>query len=343
MSNKNYATGCAFNLDEMLMNFPYDKINLTCEDCQRINGDPHKLYLIKKIFRECFKLIINDIIDNNATFWLPLTGNKKCCIKMKRVRGEAFKNLRRGGKWSDVDFLNSYFTGYEIGFYMYGVRSPRIKTVYLNKEYKNRITTNTNKGMQYGDSNNDKNINDYLEIVYSKFPDISQSDLKRICVFCFKSLYLCNSYGGDIHFKDNEIWCYIGFLKKDSIKHFLYYIKKLTVKLRVLYKRKKIKWDGYYYFALSQKQYDQFIGTPNKRGRPKTKFTFKNIMLYQILDECKIDNFNKQYIFKIPYLTWIKTKFLVPEVTTDKAELIIKRNPMKFKDILITDNEYDVL
>lgn len=75
--------------------------------------------------------------------------------------------------------------------------------------------------------------------------------MKRILNFSWKSLYLHNSYGGDTFITDKDIWCYIGYLKYDSIKHFLYYIKKLTVKLRVLYKRKKIPWDGYYYFALS--------------------------------------------------------------------------------------------
>ena len=66
---------------------------------------------------------------------------------MKKVQDEAFKNLRRSGKWKDVDFISSNFTGYELGFYMYGIRDPRVKTIYVNKELKNKITENTNKGM----------------------------------------------------------------------------------------------------------------------------------------------------------------------------------------------------
>lgn len=338
----NYSIGCAFNMDEILMNFPYKKLKLTCEDCRKINGDPHRNILIKQIFRECFKLIINDIIDNNITFHLP-TGAKKCNIHMKKVRGDAFKNLRRSGKWSNVDFLESNFTGYEIGFYMYGKVSPRIKTIYLNNYYKNRITENTNKGMQYGDSNKDKYIKDYYDIIFSKYPEVKESDIKRILNFTWKSLYLHNSYGGDTFIQDKDIWCYIGFLKKDSLKHFYYYIKKLSLKIRVLYKRKRVPWDGYYYFALAQYQYDKFIGKPNKKGRPKKKFTFENIMLYQILDECKLQESNKQYIFRIPFIDVIKFKFFIRKITTDKAELIITRDPLKFKDILVNDNEYEVL
>jgi hypothetical protein len=36
-------------------------------------------------------------------------------------------------------------------------------------------------------------------------------------------------------------------------------------------------------------------------------------------------------------------KFFVPELITDKAELIITREPLKFKDILTTYNNYDIL
>lgn len=338
----NYSIGCAFNIDEMFINFPYKKLKITCEECYKINGDNHRDVLVKQIFRECFKLVINDIIDNNTTFWLP-TGAKKCNIHMRKVQGNDFKNLRKAGKWRDVDFLESFFTGYELGLYMYGQTLPRVKPIYVNKPFKNRITSNTNKGMQYGDSNNDKTLKDYYNIMFLKYPDVSKLDIRRILNFSWKSLYLHNSYGGDTFIKDKDIWCYIGHLKKDSLKYFLYYIKKLSLKLRVLYRRKKIPWNGYYYFALSQSQYDKFIGNTKKRGRPKKYFTFENIVLYQILDECKIKEYNNQYIFRVPYIDTVKFRFFVPKLITDKAELIITREPLKFKDILVNENKYEFL
>lgn len=336
------ATGAAFNTDEMFMNFPYKKLSITCEKCKEITGNPHRDLLVKQVFRECVKVILNDIIDNNITFWLP-TGAKKCNIHMKRVDGEAFKNLRKAGKWRDVNLLSSSFTGHELGLFMYGVRDPRIKTIYVNKSLKDKITQNTNKGMQYGDSKNDKYIQDYYKEIHSRFPVIPISDIKRILNFSWKSLYLHNSYGGDTFVTDKDLWCYIGHLKKDSVKYFLYYIKKLSIKLRVLYKRNKIEWDGYYYFALSDKQYQEYRSQKNRRGRPRKKFTFSNIFLYQILDECKIQEHCKRYIFRVPLITKVKHKFFSPELTTDKAELIITREPLKFKDILVNENKYQFL
>lgn len=337
----NYAVGCAFNLDNIFDNFKYKKLNFNCEKCKEITGDPHRKYLVKRIFRECFKLIIKDIIENNITFWLP-TGSRQSCLKMKRVRGDAFKNLRRFGKWKDVDFLQSNFTGHEIGFFMFGNRTPRVKNVYLNTKYKNRITEKTNQRMNYGDSINDKYIKDYYEIVHSLFPDVTISDIKRILNFGWKSLYLHNSYGGDTLIRDNDMWCYIGFLKKDPIKHYLYYIKKTCVKLRVLYKRYKIPWDGYYYFALSNQQYEYYLSQQNKRGRPKKNFKFINVFLYQLLDECKLAEHEKRYIFRIPYISTIKFKFYIPELITNKAEQIITRSPIKFNDIIkIYEEKYN--
>lgn len=336
------ATGAAFNIDEILMNFPYKKLSITCQKCKEITGDPHRNILVKQILRECVRVILNDVIDNNVTFWLP-TGAKKCNIHMKRVDGEAFKNLRKAGKWKDVNLLSSSFTGYELGLFMYGVRDPRVKTIYVNKLLKDKITQNTNNRMQYGDSKYDKYIKDYYDEMHNKFPEVPILDLKRILNFSWKSIYLHNSYGGDTFITGKDLWCYIGHLKKDPIKYFLYYIKKLSIKLRVLYKRNKIEWDGYYYFALSDKQYNEYISQKNKRGRPKKKFTFSNVLFYQILDECKIQEYYKKYIFKVPFIAKIKYKFFSSELVTDKAELIITREPLKFKDILTYYNDYDVL
>ena len=338
-----YALGCSFSLTQLADNFPYKKLKTNCKKCNELIGDNHRVKLVKKIFRESVRLVVNDIIDNNITFWLPLTSNKKCNIHMRRVEGKTFQNLRKGGKWKNVDILKSMFSGYQMSFYMLGNRTPRIKSIYLSKELRDKIDQNTNNGMQYGDSKNDKTIKDYYEQIYELFPEVSKSDINIILNFMWKSLYLHNSYGGDTVSVGNGFWFYIGNLCKNPIDHFYYYIKKLTVKLRVLYKRNKIEWDGYYYFALSNSQYQQYINQKKKRGRPRKYFTFGSVFLYQILDECKINEHYKKYIFRIPYISLIKPRIFVQDLVSDKAELIIERQPLKFKDILVNDNEYDVL
>lgn len=145
----NYSLGYAFTADDLFENFPYKKLKFDCKKCFDITGNRHRDILVKKIFKEGVRLVLNDIIDNNATFELPLRGNKKCDIHMQRVSGEEFKTLRNNGKWKDVDYLKSLFAGYRLGFYMYGNRTPRIKYIYVDKELRNKIIENTNKGKQY--------------------------------------------------------------------------------------------------------------------------------------------------------------------------------------------------
>lgn len=338
-----YALGCSFNISDLFFNFPYKKLKLNCRDCLEITGDAHRSLLVKKIFRASMKIVIQDIVERNVTFWLPLTGDKKCNMHMKRVSGKDFQKLRQAGKWDDIDIVNSNFSGYEIGFYMLGKRTPRVKTVYVNKQTREAISRYTNIGKQYGDGNIDTKISDYYPQIYKQFPKVPQEDIKRILTFAWKSVYLHNSYGGDLLISGDSMWYYIGNLRKSSLQHFHYYIRKLTVKLRVLYKRKKIDWDGYYYFALSDSQYSNYISQKNKKGRPRKNFNFGSVYLYQILDECKINEHYKRYIFRVPFIARVKQKFFIKELISKDAELIITREPLKFKDILIHENKYEVL
>ena len=142
------ATGCAFSLKDLFTNFNTKRLKITCNECKKINHNEHRDILAKQIFKESVKIILNDIIENNITFELPTKG-RKCDIHMQRIRGEQFKALRKAGKWRDVDYLKSIFTGHQLGFFMYGRRTPRIKNIYVNKELKDKITNNTNNGMQY--------------------------------------------------------------------------------------------------------------------------------------------------------------------------------------------------
>ena len=78
----NYATGCAFNLDEVLINLDKSKLNMTSALCEKINGDKHKDTLIKQICLEGMKLVLDDIIDNNITFELPTGSARKTQIRI---------------------------------------------------------------------------------------------------------------------------------------------------------------------------------------------------------------------------------------------------------------------
>lgn len=188
-----------------------------------------------------------------------------------------------------------------------------------------------------------KGVKDYYEEMYQLFPDVPKRDIQRILNFGFKSLYLHNSYGGDTLIQDSNFWCYIGKLRKDSIKHFIYYKNKLATKIRILYKRKKIPWDGYYYFALTENQYQNVLNQQKGKGRKRKHFNYGNQILYKILDECKLRYSNRKYIYRVPFISELGYSFYKENYNTGDAELIETRDVQKFKDILVTNYDYETL
>ena len=188
-----------------------------------------------------------------------------------------------------------------------------------------------------------KTIQDYYDQICEEYPNIPRQDIKRILQYGWKSLYLHNSYGGDTCIMRNGFFFYCGRLVNDSLKWFEYYKKKLSTKLRVLYNRKKIPWDGYYYFARTSNQYQQYLDQKKHRGRPRKYFTFDNVLLYKLYDECNINQNGSIAIFRISMPADFGFTLFKSKLITDKAELILLRESLKFQDILYSKYNFQFI
>lgn len=338
------ALGCAINTSELLRNFPLHKLKLDCKLTVKLIKRTTRLDLVSRIFKYCFKLVINDIIENNITFNLPLVGKKKARIEPSIFEGDYFNLMYNLGSYEGLDYIASDFKMYGIQFVMAGNRTPRRRRVYISKAYKDKIIEKANQGFVYG-GGRDTVIQDYFDKIMEKYKGVTKQDLRTILNYCWRQYYMFVSRGCDILIRDKELYTYTGSLKYDPKQWFDVYRIKLALKIRWLNKTNKDKkWDGYYYFVLSEDQYQKTFGRrEKKRGRPLHKFTFENVYLYTYYDECSLRNFGYKYICRIPYKTWIKNCLHFDKLTTSKAELITIREPLKFKDILISENEYDLL
>lgn len=142
--------GHAFSLRDIFMNFKVDKLKMTPEECKAIYSDGSKKDLSASIFARSVEIIVNDIIDNNVHFKLPGIGRTQSYIYMKRTHGSEFKKAFKNGKWRDIDFLESNFSGYQLSLEMQSEnRLPKEKPIYLSRKDKQRIIDNTNNGKQY--------------------------------------------------------------------------------------------------------------------------------------------------------------------------------------------------
>lgn len=147
---KHLAIGYACNLNDIFVRFPYEKCKFLVEKYKTKLEQRKK---IKQIFRTSVDVILKDIIDNNSTFKLPSLGYKGGEIYIESIKGSEFEEARKNGKFKDIDFLESLFTGHQMYLHVHGKRdnflSRRKFPIYLGSNYKKIITDNTNQGKQY--------------------------------------------------------------------------------------------------------------------------------------------------------------------------------------------------
>ena len=180
-----------------------------------------------------------------------------------------------------------------------------------------------------------KDINDYVEIVHEQHPELTEEEIKRILVYGWKMILQYVSFGNDVSIRSPKFFFFIGKIPNQALTTFNYYCNKLSKRIQYMFRRTKSKWDGYYYFALTENQYLDYL----KQGRKKNK-VFKNIKLYKLLEECKVAQSSRPYIFRISddKTSWL-SKFY-KELKTNTAELIIQRDPLKMEDLLTSQNKF---
>lgn len=145
-----FAMGHTFNAQDLFHNFPIDKLKMDYDTVKKIYSDGDKRSLSASIFAKGMQLIIEDIIENNVHFLLPTLGSNESYMYMKKTSGKDFKNAVKRGKWRDVDFLASNFTGYQLAMSIKSKKRPeKEKLIYLGYKHKDRITELTNEGKRY--------------------------------------------------------------------------------------------------------------------------------------------------------------------------------------------------
>lgn len=146
----NFAMGHTFSSQELFHNFPINKLKMDYNTVKKIYSDGDKRSLSASIFTKGMQLIVEDIIENNVHFMLPTTGSNEAYLYMKKTSGDNFKKAVRRGKWRDVDFLSSNFSGYQLALSIKSKKRPeKEKPIYLGYKHKDRITELTNEGKRY--------------------------------------------------------------------------------------------------------------------------------------------------------------------------------------------------
>lgn len=188
------------------------------------------------------------------------------------------------------------------------------------------------------------NINTYLPELQKMFPGVCKSDIRRMIQYGWRMFYYYNLRGCDvvISSRKSKFWFYCGRLCDDSLSHFRYYVDRLCRKIRVMYNKRKIQWDNYYYIGLNQEEYEQLSTV--KRGRPKKYFQFKKKVAFKIKDEAMLQFARFRCIVKYKSPVDLGYAYYKEILKCESPEVVsVIDKPYTFKDILITNYDYEML
>ncbi len=178
-------------------------------------------------------------------------------------------------------------------------------------------------------------VNDYVDSVHEKFPELTREEVKRILVYGWKMILQYVRAGNDVSMISNKEFMFIGNMPINRLTAFKTYCYKLSKRIAYMFQRTKSKWDGYYYFVRTEEQYLDYL-SQNKR---KYKI-FKNVLLYKLLEELKVKEPPARYIFRLnEQKTGWMNKFY-KEIKTQNAELIIVRDPLNMHDVMTSENKF---
>ena len=168
-------------------------------------------------------------------------------------------------------------------------------------------------------------VEKYYDKIKEKFPGLTTKQIDRIVKFGLRSYYKHNLYGGDVLNKSPYFTMYTGKLFGDNILFYQYWLIKNKIKLRIKYKRNKTKYNGYYYFGLTDSEFEEYKKQFKKTGRKRRKVTFENVYGFKIQDECLL-NRRYKHIFKFAYPVDVGFTLKLSTYTTRNFEYIFKRN-----------------
>ena len=79
------------------------------------------------------------------------------------------------------------------------------------------------------------NVNDYVDEVAEKFPELTKDEVKRILVYGWKQIIQYTSAGNDVSILTPKFFFFIGKIPKNSFKAFKTYCRKLANRIQNSY------------------------------------------------------------------------------------------------------------
>lgn len=233
-------------------------------------------------FKYCIGLILNHILDNKVRFIIP--GVSESYIDFEIVTGEFFESQRQNGRFQEIDFIESDFTGYALRYYFKAKAYQKAYPIYLGGELKQKFLNGINSGEKYY-TTKDVTLKDFLPLVEEKFPELTKTEVKKLLSHGFRRMHSAIKFGCAISIQVKKYFncvAHIGALYLRPDKQIREYSVRRDRKLRKIEGWKKTPFDGYYYIGLNDTAFGPWVEA-NKTSR--TILNFTNIVPRKIQKE----------------------------------------------------------
>lgn len=237
---------------------------------------------ISNPFEYCLGLILNKIIDDKVRFKIPV--KSEAYIDFEIVTGDKFIQQRQNGRFSQIDFVESDFTGYFLTYYFKAKAYQKEMPIYLGGELKKKFLEGINSGTKYY-TIKDITLDDVLDDVHAKFSEVPKNELKNLLLHGFRRMHSAIKFGCAISIaglKNINCFAYIGKLTLIPDKQIKEYSVRRDRKLRKIEGWKKPEFDGYYYIGLNPTGFEKWL-EDNKNSKRILKF--KNVIPRKIQEE----------------------------------------------------------
>lgn len=277
-------------------------------------------------FKYCLGLIFNYILDNKVRFIIP--GVSESYIDFEIVTGESFEKQRQQGRFAEIDFIDSDFTGYALRYYFKSKAYQKNYPIYIGGELKRKFLNGINSGEKYY-SIKDVTINDFLPDVYEKFSELTNTEVKKLILHGFRRMHSSIKYGCAISIQVKKLincTAHIGAIYLNPEKQIQEYSSRRDKKLRKIEGWKKTPYDGYYYIGLNESTLQKWCET-NKKAR--TVLCFEKIMSKKIKEELYYRD-KIVYIFRYKLKKFKGWQYWSHKICLRKVEYLGKAVDRKF-------------
>lgn len=233
-------------------------------------------------FKYCMGLILNKIIDDKVRFLIP--GQSESYIDFEIVTGDKFIEHKQNGRFSEIDFIESDFTGYALRYHFKGKAYAKTYSIYIGGDLKKKFLDKINSGEKFY-TIKDVTINDFIDDVHKVYSELTKSEVKKLLVHGFRRMHSAIKYGCFISIQTNRnINCtvYLGEIYLDPELQIKMYSLKRDRKLRKIEGWKKTPFDGYYYIGLTPNALDKWVKL-NLGSRTITRF--EKVLPRKIVEE----------------------------------------------------------